>query len=769
MHQFTKLVLVAGVFAVAGCATKKYEERYEQYHPETWTKVTHCPTQVECACNRKPDKPEQIRVSGKEFTVVERTDLVDTCGNPNSGEDILERERKYYPSWNGSNDPKSKHDEALPLLGIALSGGGARSASTSIGFLGALDASGILGKVDIISSVSGGSYASYWFFSHLYNARNEAGDKNDELSDVRTVADTAGRYSKLFDHYFHYDDCQLVVEEQQNPNCRPRHFPLEPGQEQPKPNDAKGQKELWEKTRFQETVAMHSHLGTRAQQQPFIALEMATETLFWLASVPVHWLEAGLFDRKQNRNPLTFFYHSGIERAYGLYPVAGSDSISQQSFNNAESLGTLVTEGIKGREIDNHPLPWAVPRYGAADPLMRDLPEFMQSQKENQRPLPFWVVNATAAYGGGPKMLRDLTWSGFSHDLRDTVYEFTPIHYGSPRLGYCSYPGQIYQFRDCNSVSRENWLKYSRIVGASGAAIDGLSAGINVSLDVLNAAIGRYIENPRVDDSVRQNHSLLPFPFYALHRARHDEAAPSIYLSDGGQSENLGLYALIRRRVKNIIVLDAEQENKSYDDNFQPSRGAIFEALQRIRCRLYAEHGLRLSIERYGEHKDEEKRQFFKIAESDQSTREAKPCEGSSMKEINFDFQKEEFPYLRGHVCLDKKENCDEKHRLNILYVKLAIDSSQVHVKKNDGGDWEAPCTEGGRYECAVQFYFHDHAKIFPHDSTFDINYSPEQYTAYRDLGFDLGKCIKFEGNGLSLNKYVPGCQGVSSLSGDQK
>ena len=768
MFHFKRLMLVASVFAVAGCATQ-YEKRYDQRHLATWKNVARCPTQVDCACKRVPANTEEIKVSHKEFKV-ERTNLIDKCGKdtdtlvngedlPNNGEYILRRELKYYPGRNGSIDPTTAYDQALPLLGVSLSGGGARSASTSIGFLGALDANGILDNVDIVSSVSGGSYASYWFFSHLYNARIQAQEANDELSDVRDKANAKGRYAKLFADYFPYDDCPLgSSEEQRNLKCRPRDLPVEVDREQPKPTGDPDDKELWKNARFQESVAMHSHLGTKAQQQPLRTLEMVPEVLFWMASIPLHWLEAGLFDRKQNRNPLTFFYHSGIERAYGLYPVAGSDSIPQKSFKNSKSLGTVIAESMTGRQIGDHPEAGFIPRYGTTDPSMRDLPEFMQSQKEKQRPLPFWVVNATAAYGGGPKMLRDLEWSGFSHDLRDTVYEFTPIHYGSPRLGYCSYPGQNDQLPGCNSVW-EDWLKYSRIVGASGAAVDGLSAGINVSLDVLNAAIGRYIENPRVDDSVRRTHSLLPFPFYGLHRSRHDEAAPSIYLSDGGQSENLGLYALIKRRVKNIIVLDAEQESTSYDENYRPHKSAVFESLQRVRCRLYAEHGLHLRIARYDEYMDENEKPFFVIVNTDGSTREAEPCESSSAKDVLFSFQGEAFPYLKGRLCLNGLKICADENRLNILYVKLAVDSRQIPVKKNKGGTWTGPCKEGGRYACAVQFYFHDHAKTFPHDSTFDINYSKDQYAAYRDLGRDLGKCITFADGRLSLDSNAPGCQ----------
>ena len=57
-----------------------------------------------------------------------------------------------------------------PQKCIALSGGGMRSASFSIGILAELSKAGELEKTDIMSSVSGGGYALSWFYMQHYNA-----------------------------------------------------------------------------------------------------------------------------------------------------------------------------------------------------------------------------------------------------------------------------------------------------------------------------------------------------------------------------------------------------------------------------------------------------------------------------------------------------------------------------------------------------------------------------------------------------------------------
>ena len=686
MHTVNQLVLVACALVVSGCATL-FEEPYKLAHgPKTWERTKSCPAQEGvCACKR--EKAEDLMSDSDRSLFRTHID-----GDPCSKE-VLKRELAYYPSLRDSSI-SAGDDGALPLLGLTLSGGGARSASTSIGFLGALDAKGILAQVDLISSVSGGSYASYWFFSHLYNAREEL-----DLVRDKDNAGHEGRYSALFT-----DD-----------------------------------------GRFQKSVARHSHLATKNQAEPALWFELLGEGVPWVPMIPVHWITAGLFDRKENLNPATYYYHSGIERAYGLYPVGGNNP--PKPFANDAPMHVL-----------------GVPSYAAIDPSMEEVKAFLDAQKPGDLP-PFWIVNATAVYGGKTKMFREASWGGFSPDLRDTVYEFTPIHYGSPRLGYCPYaqfnknPNE-HQTEDkaypiCNPVN-ESWLKYGRMIGASGAAVDGVSPTVNVLLDVFNAAIGRYIDNPRVDDSVRQIHAWLPFPFYGLHRANHDEASPKIYLTDGGHSENLGLYALIKRRVKNIIVLDAEYEGDSYDKGMSRHKNAVFGGLQELRCRLYVEHGLYLMIARYG--KDPVSEPFFGVVQ--EGERATEPCVGRSREQLGFGVQDEAFPYLAGWVCLNGHMNCveDERNRLNILYVKLAIGA---HVK-NQQGQWDPTCIGGGRYNCLVEKYFHDNPRHFPHDSTGDIFYSEEKYTAYRDLGFDLGKCIKLAENRRPLlDQNRRGCEPV--------
>jgi len=72
-----------------------------------------------------------------------------------SVEDLSLSTWAIFPSRGGNVD-----------FGLALSGGGIRSGSYSVGVLKALYDAGLLKDLDAIASVSGGGFANYWLFSH---------------------------------------------------------------------------------------------------------------------------------------------------------------------------------------------------------------------------------------------------------------------------------------------------------------------------------------------------------------------------------------------------------------------------------------------------------------------------------------------------------------------------------------------------------------------------------------------------------------------------
>ena len=90
----------------------------------------------------------------------------------------LEREHRRFMALGGEPDPSERvwpprpiQDEPVPphaLVGLALSGGGIRSASFSAGAIESLSRHGLLRAFDIVSSVSGGGYAAAWVGAWAY-------------------------------------------------------------------------------------------------------------------------------------------------------------------------------------------------------------------------------------------------------------------------------------------------------------------------------------------------------------------------------------------------------------------------------------------------------------------------------------------------------------------------------------------------------------------------------------------------------------------------
>jgi hypothetical protein len=70
---------------------------------------------------------------------------------------IVERRRKTAGP-DGASDHRARVEAAHSLVGIALSGGGIRSATTNLGILQALSRMGVLPLADYVSTVSGGGY-----------------------------------------------------------------------------------------------------------------------------------------------------------------------------------------------------------------------------------------------------------------------------------------------------------------------------------------------------------------------------------------------------------------------------------------------------------------------------------------------------------------------------------------------------------------------------------------------------------------------------------
>jgi len=94
--------------------------------------------------------------------------VLDNGSPPEWPADIKKAELAYISRWREARGDGAQKDDGDKLVGLALSGGGIRSATFSLGVMQALAAKGLLRKLDYLSTVSGGGYigsALSWLLS----------------------------------------------------------------------------------------------------------------------------------------------------------------------------------------------------------------------------------------------------------------------------------------------------------------------------------------------------------------------------------------------------------------------------------------------------------------------------------------------------------------------------------------------------------------------------------------------------------------------------
>jgi predicted acylesterase/phospholipase RssA len=247
---------------------------------------------------------------------------------------------------------------------------------------------------------------------------------------------------------------------------------------------------------------------------------------------------------------------------------------------------------------------------------------------------------------------------------------FSPLWTGSEATGY----GPT---SEIEKLSGAKDLDIATVVAVSGAAVSSNMGSQSMRplaplLASLNVRLGFWFPNPRL---LKDNSGLRPNLWYFLSEilGRMDEDRNTIYLTDGGHVENLGIYELLRRRCRLIIAVDAEADA---DMNFKS-----FVTLQR-----YARIDLGARID----------------------------LNWSSIASTTLKSMAEPTLRANGPHCAVGTIEYDNGGIGYLVYIKLSV--------TGDENDY-------------VRDYNQRNAS-FPHESTGDQRFSEEQFEAYRALGF---------------------------------
>ena len=178
------------------------------------------------------------------------------------------------------------------------------------------------------------------------------------------------------------------------------------------------------------------------------------------------------------------------------------------------------------------------------------------AQRENWHPLTFRLADVSAS-GGGPFHIINTTLNTTSSTdakLRARNGEnmiLTPLYCGSSATGYR---------RTTHYLRGE--LTLSTAFSVSGAAVDPdtyatKSRPVSFLMALLNVRLGVWVLNPRHEPRRWRWPAWYQLMLREMLGVGLSEKDARIHLADGGHFENLGLYELLRRRCRYIIVSDA--------------------------------------------------------------------------------------------------------------------------------------------------------------------------------------------------------------------
>jgi hypothetical protein len=159
-------------------------------------------------------------------------------------------------------------------------------------------------------------------------------------------------------------------------------------------------------------------------------------------------------------------------------------------------------------------------------------------------------------------------------------FVITPMYVGSNATGW---------ERTARYMLKNGPLSLASAVAASGAALDSNAAyvGVGVTRDrlisitlmLLNLRLGMWAGRPSSAPAGRFSHEpnhITPAFRYGMTRTGYTKDSPFVELSDGGHFDNLGIYELVRRKLSIILVVDGEEDPST-------AMPALFSVVQRVK------------------------------------------------------------------------------------------------------------------------------------------------------------------------------------------
>jgi len=307
---------------------------------------------------------------------------------------------------------------------------------------------------------------------------------------------------------------------------------------------------------------------------------------------------------------------------------------------------------------------------------------------------PFHVISAALNLVSS----KNLAWQ----ERMAAPFTFSPLHCGS---GSAPFSDGAYRTTYATARQPEPYggaplgLTLGTAMAISGAAVSpsmgyNSSPGVAFLMALFNVRLGWWLANPRGDnpDYAKVKPPFALRPFFMEMFGLTSETERWVYLTDGGHFENLGLYEMVRRRCRVIVVSDA-----GCDPDYS------FEDLGNALRKIWIDLGVRIDLRGL----DLLKKRF---------TERPSPAK--------------EGPYWAiGDILYSDADGGTSEDGI-LLYFK-----SGLH----------------GTEPMGVLSYAIAHA-AFPHETTLNQFFSESQFESYRALGFEIAERAFEFGEGLAAD-----------------
>jgi hypothetical protein len=191
---------------------------------------------------------------------------------------------------------------------------------------------------------------------------------------------------------------------------------------------------------------------------------------------------------------------------------------------------------------------------------------FRDSGKKYDGPFSIFCTTVNLTYG------KELGWQ----DRKGASFAFTPLYSGY-NVGWSGAQEEDRETVFAGYVPTRDYGYKKGISLAEAAAISGAALNPNMGyssspplaflMTLFNVRLGWWLANPR-KPAIWPASADAPTPRFGLRYLLSelfglaDDTSKYVCLSDGGHFENMGLYELVRRRCRHIVICDAEQDEQ---------------------------------------------------------------------------------------------------------------------------------------------------------------------------------------------------------------